>query len=189
MINKTLSQKSRAHIVIIVILVVALLGILGFVFWQNFINKDTTNNTNTTQNNSPPANQDDNPEAAKNYLTLAEFNARIPLNDKTQNLKLGSATPSGYNESDKMLPIIAAELDSSWKCEVNPSNNVKGTIGMISVTFQAQRSGPYEPSITKKVGNYTFGFEQSGSNCTDSPEYQQLVDAFKVQFDKIEEQP
>jgi len=39
MIDKTLSQKGSAHIVIIAILVIALLGILGFVFWQNFIDK------------------------------------------------------------------------------------------------------------------------------------------------------
>lgn len=39
MTNKV-SQKGSSHIVIIVILVVALLGALGFVFWQNFINKD-----------------------------------------------------------------------------------------------------------------------------------------------------
>jgi len=39
MINKALSQKGSAHVVIIVILVVALLGTLGFVFWQNFIDK------------------------------------------------------------------------------------------------------------------------------------------------------
>jgi len=76
-------------------------------------------------------------------------------------------------------------LDSDWKCEADPSGNFKGTIGMISITTQAKRSGPYEPLATKKVGSYTYGFE-GGSKCTDSSAYQQLVDAFKVQFDKIE---
>lgn len=48
--NKTLSQKGSAHIVIIIILVVALLGTLGFIFWQNFINKEPTpKQTETTQ--------------------------------------------------------------------------------------------------------------------------------------------
>lgn len=32
-------QSGSAHVIIIVILVIALLGVLGFVFWQNFINK------------------------------------------------------------------------------------------------------------------------------------------------------
>ena len=48
MINKTLSQKGSAHVIVIVILVIALLSTLGFVFWQNFMNKDTTRTNNTT---------------------------------------------------------------------------------------------------------------------------------------------
>ncbi|MFZ1301839.1 MAG: PsbP-related protein [Candidatus Microsaccharimonas sp.] len=44
-----LRQSGSAHVVIIIVLVVALLGLLGFVFWQNFINKDTaTQGTNDT---------------------------------------------------------------------------------------------------------------------------------------------
>jgi len=49
--NKILLQKGSAHVVIIVILVVALLGALGFIFWQNFINKEPApKQTETTQN-------------------------------------------------------------------------------------------------------------------------------------------
>jgi hypothetical protein len=33
------SQKGSAHVIIITVLVAALIGALGFVFWQNFINK------------------------------------------------------------------------------------------------------------------------------------------------------
>lgn len=32
-------QKGSAHVIAIVVLVIALLGALGFIFWQNFINK------------------------------------------------------------------------------------------------------------------------------------------------------
>lgn len=56
MINKSLSQKGSAHIVIIIILVVALLGTLGFVFWQNFMQKDTETKPTTqssTQKDTP----------------------------------------------------------------------------------------------------------------------------------------
>lgn len=44
MINKSLSQKGNAHVVIIVILVITLVGALGFVFWQNFTNKESSEN-------------------------------------------------------------------------------------------------------------------------------------------------
>jgi hypothetical protein len=50
MIKTSLNQKGSAHVVIIIILVIALLGVLGFVFWQNLIDKNpnTTNKTNST---------------------------------------------------------------------------------------------------------------------------------------------
>jgi hypothetical protein len=41
MISKITSQKGSAHIIVTIILVVMLLGVLGFVFWQNFVNKST----------------------------------------------------------------------------------------------------------------------------------------------------
>lgn len=186
MINKTLSQKGSAHVVIIVILVIALLGALGFVFWQNFIDEDISHNADTsetTKNNQDT--QTDNHTSPLGYLTLTDYNVKIPLNEETGSLKLGPVTSSGYNETDKSIAIIAPELDSTWKCETDPNGSFNGTIGVISIT-QAEKSGPYEALVTKKVGNYIFGFEQGGSNCTDSPKYQQLVDAFKIQFGKLE---
>ncbi len=153
--------------VLIVIIIVGLLGVVGWLVYDR-------QNKNDTQASSG------------GFLTLAGFNAKIPLTDKTSALKLGTISSSSYNEADKSVPIIAPQLDSAWKCEPDPTDNFKGTIGTISITTQAKRSGPYEPLATKKVGNYTFGFEPGGSNCTDSPKYQQLVDTFKNQFEKIE---
>lgn len=43
------SQTGSAHLAIIIVLVVALLGALGFVFWQNFINKPVANQSGTAQ--------------------------------------------------------------------------------------------------------------------------------------------
>jgi hypothetical protein len=39
---KKSKQTGSAHIVIVIVLVLALLGALGFVFWQNFVNKPAT---------------------------------------------------------------------------------------------------------------------------------------------------
>ena len=41
-------QTGSAHVVIIAILVIAILGLLGFVFWQNFIEKKNTITPTTT---------------------------------------------------------------------------------------------------------------------------------------------
>jgi len=35
-------QSGSAHVIVIVILILALLGTLGFIFWQNFINDDSS---------------------------------------------------------------------------------------------------------------------------------------------------
>ncbi len=42
-------QQGSAHVIIVVVLVVALLGALGFIFWQNFIAKDSESKSNEKQ--------------------------------------------------------------------------------------------------------------------------------------------
>lgn len=58
------SQSGSAHLIIIIILVVALLGALGFVFWQNFVDKAadsaTTNTSDTTTTNAATSDKDNN---------------------------------------------------------------------------------------------------------------------------------
>lgn len=46
--KRKITQAGSAHIIIIIVLVVALLGTLGFVFWQNFINKTDSNKSTDT---------------------------------------------------------------------------------------------------------------------------------------------
>lgn len=53
MIKNSHKQTGSAHVVIIIILVVALLGTLGFVLWQNFINKDTDKKQESTTQTKP----------------------------------------------------------------------------------------------------------------------------------------
>lgn len=48
--RKTNTQTGSAHVVIIAVIIVALLGALGFVFWNNFMKKDTV----VTQNENKP---------------------------------------------------------------------------------------------------------------------------------------
>lgn len=71
MINKALSQKGSTHVVIIVILIAALVGVLGFVFWQNFINKSTPVNNDTAKVESKQ----------KNTSKDAEKSDQLILND------------------------------------------------------------------------------------------------------------
>ena len=75
--NKT-SQQGSAHVVIIIILVGALLAALGFVFWQNFIQKQPSENPkqSTTHTDSQP----DNAASREESLRLSEssLETRVP---------------------------------------------------------------------------------------------------------------
>jgi len=42
MTNNPHTQKGSAHLVIIVVLILVIISAVGFIFWQNFIKKDTT---------------------------------------------------------------------------------------------------------------------------------------------------
>lgn len=73
MANKSLSQKGSAHIVIIIILVVALLGVLGFVFWQNFIDKKpVTKNDESSKNENTQNQPTDEYEGWKTYTSTRD---------------------------------------------------------------------------------------------------------------------
>jgi hypothetical protein len=48
-------QGSALHVVILIVLIVAVLGLLSFVFWQNFLNKDSSSQVNTIANPAPTA--------------------------------------------------------------------------------------------------------------------------------------
>lgn len=45
-------RTGSAHVVVIIILVVALVAALGFIFWQNFVQKDSAKTTDTTADSS-----------------------------------------------------------------------------------------------------------------------------------------
>lgn len=49
-----MKQKGSIHVAIIIILVIALIGALGFVFYQNFVNKPARQNTQNAQQKEAP---------------------------------------------------------------------------------------------------------------------------------------
>lgn len=164
-----------------VLLSVVIIGLVGFVAWYVW-QAQQTSNTASTQSQQQTSETTIPPSA---YLTLADYKVRIPLNDKTGSLSLGDTKVSGYSDGDKTVAILAPELNDKWTCGAG-TDGQRGTIGSVSITSQEKRSGLGEPVVSKKVGDYTYGFESGGANCTASPQYDELVDAFKIQFQQIE---
>ncbi|MFZ1301166.1 MAG: hypothetical protein WAQ27_01125 [Candidatus Microsaccharimonas sp.] len=55
------NQSGSAHVVVIVVLIIAIIGALGFIFWQNFVQKDPVANTTQTTEST----KDESDEAVK----------------------------------------------------------------------------------------------------------------------------
>jgi type II secretory pathway pseudopilin PulG len=78
MIKNSLNQKGGAHVVIIVILLIALLGTLGFVFWQSFINKESTDAA-TDQKQATSQLAEEDKDLDEGYLVLKDWGIKFKL--------------------------------------------------------------------------------------------------------------
>lgn len=164
---------------LLVILVLAVLGFGGWYVW-NANHKSSVTPQNTTSSTDASSSQ-----TSTKYLTISGQGVRLPLTSELSGLSVGTVEDSGYSATDKSITIRASELDGDWTCAAD-SNDIKGTIGTISITKQDKRSGPGNPIVTKKIGETTYGFEPGGSNCTTSSKYNDLVSAFEKQFTALE---
>jgi hypothetical protein len=180
-VTKNQRGFSAVETLIIIIVLVAIGGVGYYIWHAKQTNKGSTNTKTLTHQNTPSNNLTSNTA----YLTISKQNIRLPLTSEISGLKAGMLEDSGYSESDKSVAVLAPELDANWTCAADASGN-KGTIGMISITTQAKRSGPGEPAVTKKLGSYTYGFEPGASNCTSDSKYSALVSAFEKQFNSLE---
>lgn len=183
--NSTDSSGFTSTWLVVILVVASVITISGWYVWHK--DQKATNTNSTTSVNQQASKSDQKDKATSiNYLTLKEYGIRIPINDSIKDLILGSIRTSNYSQDDKVVAIIAPVLDGSWTCTSDTVEGYKGTIGSISITSQAKRAGPYDPLAIKKIGAITYGYEQGGSNCTQSEHYQKLVEAFKTQFQRLE---
>jgi Tfp pilus assembly protein PilE len=85
--SRNIQKGSTFHIVIIVILVAAVLGLLGFVFWQNFMNKkDAQTKTSSTSVTKTSQTSSANPSAANTELTIPEWSVKGTYQNTSANL-------------------------------------------------------------------------------------------------------
>ena len=65
-------EKGSAHVIIISILIVALLGALGFIFWQNFLNKSQDSKSTESESSKMSAAKSDTTTSATNTQVVAD---------------------------------------------------------------------------------------------------------------------
>lgn len=113
-------QGSAVHIIIIVILVIALLGVLGFVFWQNFVNKNTisdankstqTNSQSTSQKATCATGQDENATNGVfcsevygvSFTVPDEFKGQLQKSENTSIYPVSDVEPEALGETESVI--------------------------------------------------------------------------------------
>ncbi len=88
--KKINSQSGNAHIVIIVVLVVALVATLGFVYWQNFIQKKDDSAKTSTQTSQKAA----TPKATAVLPDMIEYPTSVMVKSAVETAQLTNAPTS-----------------------------------------------------------------------------------------------
>ncbi len=178
-----LNQKGFGAVELVLIIVVIIaLGLIGYVILHKQTAKKATPTTSTAvspQSSTTTIN-------GQTFIVIKDWGIRIPLDDTLKGVTVSTPQKSSYSDADTYVNILVPQLDSSYTCTVGP-DGVKGTIGTISQTTKAKRDGPYEPLVTKKIGQNTYGFEALQSGCfSDTKLFDQISKDFQTQFAKAE---
>jgi len=171
-----------AIVLLFVVLVVVGVSTAAWYVWRATQKDDSAGGPQSTSKDGTASPSQDKPVA---YLMIPEQHVRLPLNDELSGIRAGKFGVSPLHASDQSVPIVAPELDDDWTCEA-AKDGTKGTLGYISITSQLKRAGPGDPAASKRIGDYTYGFEPGGSGCTKSSKHQELTDAFKKRFQLLE---
>jgi|GEM_PF-5651761 len=169
------TQTGSAHVVIIIVLVIAVLGALGFIFWQNFLNKPAASTTTTTTTKTTASdtttykNTDlgfsvDYPSTWKFATsTAAPVIATLASPDITTEQKAGGVDSLGYDVGIQTQPKSgptsgsqsAAILALNGNAAQYASMKYTETINSISATeYDMNGQSPYFAAIFPIGANY-----------------------------------
>ncbi len=148
-------QSGSVHLIITIILVLALLGALGFIFWQNVMNKkDTTAATAQTTTAASNATPTATTTPTNDNLAISQWGITVPAKDFVL-----LATSSDGNSIDVTTQAI---IDAAKK--INCADTGIGHIFRATTTTD---SPSYVPLSSNIGGNYYGFWSRSQAACTD----------------------
>lgn len=158
---KKYTQQGSAHIIIVVTLVVALLATLGFVFWQNFIDKDSSSTADTSKTiDSTAGNYSETPAAAttnnQGYVVVKEWGVKFKssISDKLEYKVYSSVGLSSNTAYDALgLKIKLSAL-------IDKDCTKFGT----DLYRQTQAQSDYR---TRKMGDYYYFVTGAPGECSE----------------------
>ena len=160
------TQSGFAHLAIIIVLAVALVGTLGFVFWQNFMQKkdsdtskaNTTTSTSKTTTTTPtttPTTTNSNP----GYIVLNDWGVKFKLpsnlgSDTITYKKTPSATyQDGYSFSTASVEAIGGACGVAgvgWISRYTDTTNLPVNVGI----------------FVTKIGDYSYYSLMAMADCS-----------------------
>lgn len=167
-------QYGFAHAFLIVGLVVALIGALGFIFWQNFINKEPAKTETVTITKPAKDDSEVKVDSNKGYLVLKDWEVRFKE----------SSQPVEYRSKENGTYLFTT---SKWKSLADACMNKGVELGR-STTEQSKGTEQVPLNDGEKVGDYYYYQQSSLGTCSDDyateKEQHDLVSSF---LDSIEE--
>lgn len=116
-------QKGSAHAIIVIGLVILLAGALGFIFWQNFLQKDDAEGEEVavSKKQEAPAPKDTVAKVTNQVFTSDEMTFEYPATGwKVKKSDFGSE--SARIETENYTPSIGMGLDAGADLIVTPSD-------------------------------------------------------------------
>lgn len=190
-------HKGSAHVVVIIILVVALVGALGFVFYQNFIEKKPAEQKTADTAKDTPAKTDTTPKADEtNYLVIKEWGVKLPAEGVLEGAAYYTDTVQNTDGSEQLaVYLTTTKLRTLAKCDSSEAScaSAGGALerGKADDTFYGgagQSIGKYKDYGTR-VGDYYYsrtGPQASSFEAGPDQDYEvQVSKAYIEAFNKL----
>lgn len=161
--KRKITQAGSAQVIIIIVLVVALLGTLGFVFWQNFINKaDSTKPTDT----STVVKEETNTDGLKTYVNQkyklsfeypSDWSVEVKNDESGQDLNYYSLDVSDAS-GEKIAYLMAAgggvggTCDPDQAVDISVLKTTKLAISTNETTHLSYMISPVSVGATDYIG-------------------------------------
>lgn len=139
--QKNRSQIGSAHVVIIIVAVIGLLGAVGFIFWNNFLKKESTTSQTASKSTKPkaqkPCSDEENEKAENGTFCSKEIGIKFVVPSIFFN-KLAKADNSEVFQGllDPNAKKSAGFTENVYKATISGSDNFTFTI-----TQEPLRSG------------------------------------------------
>lgn len=153
MLNKSSKQTGSMHIIAISIIVLALVGVLGFVLWNNYINKKGAAPTNESKTDTQTATIDKTtptptPSPSQNVITIRELGISITVPDSIKDLTYtykASGVPTKVGGNNIIVGTVnfsTTSLTANYpECSSDKANPLGG-LTKITGTYEDGVLGP-----------------------------------------------